>query len=130
MLFRTGAETHYGSDCYNEKGRGLSSDLVEWLVGRGVRVFGTDAWSIDPSFRVMTQRLQEDGPDTVWAAHFAGRQHEFCAIEKLCNLHRLPAHGFWVACFPIKVKNGSAGWVRAVAFVPSAKDTEGGGCVG
>jgi kynurenine formamidase len=37
-------------------------------------------------------------------------------MEKLCNLEQLPAHGFTVACFPYKVKRGSAGWTRAVAL--------------
>jgi len=37
-------------------------------------------------------------------------------MEKLCNLEQLPDHGFIVACFPHKVKRGSAGWTRAVAL--------------
>jgi kynurenine formamidase len=37
-------------------------------------------------------------------------------MEKLCNLEQLPSHGFTVACFPHKVKSGSAGWTRAVAL--------------
>jgi kynurenine formamidase len=117
VLFRTGAESHYGSASYNEQGRGLSPSLVEALCGRGVRLFGTDAWSIDPPFHLMRQRLGSVGPSSVWEAHFAGRKVEFCAIEKLSNLDKLPPAGFWVACFPIKVLRGSAAWVRAVAFL-------------
>jgi kynurenine formamidase len=40
----------------------------------------------------------------------------YCHMEKLCNLEQLPDHGFIVACFPYKVKRGSAGWTRAVAL--------------
>ncbi len=117
VLFRTGAGPHYGSASYMERGRGLSRPLVETLCGRGVRVFGTDAWSIDPPFRLMRERLSSAGPESVWEAHFTGRGVEFCAIEKLCNLDLLPPFGFWVACFPVKVHRGSAAWTRAVALV-------------
>jgi kynurenine formamidase len=37
-------------------------------------------------------------------------------MEKLCNLEQLPPDGFTVACFPHKIKRGSAGWTRAVAL--------------
>jgi kynurenine formamidase len=37
-------------------------------------------------------------------------------MEKLCNLEQLPDRGFTVACFPAKIKAGSAGWTRAVAM--------------
>lgn len=117
VFFRTGAESHYGTTSYMENGRGLSGDLVEALCERGVRVFGTDAWSIDPPFRTMQERLGLYGPESVWEAHFTGRKREFCALEKLCNLHLLPATGFWVACFPVKVRRGSGAWARAVAFL-------------
>lgn len=117
VLFRTGAEVHYGTASYMERGRGLSRPLVEALCERGVRVFGTDAWSIDPPFRAMHERLVSHGPESVWEAHFTGRKREFCALEKLCNLHLLPATGFWVACFPVKVQRGSAAWTRAVALL-------------
>ena len=38
-------------------------------------------------------------------------------MEKLSNLESLPAAGFMVACFPVKVHRGSAGWTRAVAII-------------
>jgi kynurenine formamidase len=54
----------------------------------------------------------------LWEAHFAGIEREYCQVEKLANLGELPrASGFKVACFPIKVERGSAGWARVVAFV-------------
>lgn len=117
VLFDTGAAESYGTGLYMERGRGLSPALVEELTLLGVRVFGTDAWSIDPPFTIMQERLAAHGPGTVWEAHFAGRNVEFCALEKLSNLKLLPPHGFRVACFPIKVRRGSAAWVRAVAIL-------------
>jgi kynurenine formamidase len=37
-------------------------------------------------------------------------------MEKMQNLEVLPADGFVVACFPVKIKGGTAGWTRAVAL--------------
>ncbi|NVJ22769.1 cyclase family protein [Myxococcus sp. AM011] len=118
VLFHTGAGAYFGQEGYSDKGRGLSVELVRLLTHeRGVRVFGTDAWSIDPPYDVMRERMGTLGPESVWAAHFVGREVEFCVLEKLCNLETLPPLGFWVACFPIKVHRGSGGWVRPVAFL-------------
>jgi len=38
-------------------------------------------------------------------------------LEKLHNLEVLPADGFHVICFPVKIRAASAGWTRAVAIV-------------
>jgi len=35
----------------------------------------------------------------------------------MANLNKLPSHGFTLICFPVKIKSGSAGWVRPVAIV-------------
>lgn len=118
VLFHTGAAAAYGTAEYLDRGRGLSPSLVALLTARGVRVIGTDAWSIDPPLACMRRHLPSEGSRSVWAAHYTGRAHEFCAIEKLCNLDRLPAAGFWLACFPVKIHRGSAGWARVVAFLP------------
>jgi kynurenine formamidase len=37
-------------------------------------------------------------------------------MEKLSNLESLPPFGFEVSCFPVKIKNASAGWSRVVAI--------------
>jgi cyclase len=47
-----------------------------------------------------------------------GRDKEYAHMEKLGNLDALPAAiGFKVACFPVKVKGGTAGQTRVVAIV-------------
>ena len=61
----------------------------------------------------------------LWPAHFVGRDREDCQIEKLAHLGELPgATGYTVACFPVAVRRGSAGWTRAVAIVQDAEPTE------
>lgn len=118
VLFLTGAAATYGSAEYGDCGRPIAPELVMMLCERGVRVIGTDAWSIDPPLTYMRERAAVEGPHTVWQAHYTGRHREFCAVEKLTNLDRLPPSGFTVICFPVKVAQGSAGWTRAVAIVP------------
>ena len=41
-------------------------------------------------------------------------------IEKLHNLEALPADGFFISCFPHKIRGASAGWTRAVAIFDDA----------
>lgn len=53
----------------------------------------------------------------IWEGHFEGIECGYCHIEKLTNLEKLPSFGFTVSCFPIKIKEASAGWIRAVAIV-------------
>lgn len=117
VLFHTGASAAWGSAAYGDSGRPLAPELIATLCSRGVRVIGTDAWSLDPPLRRMRERASREGASTVWQAHYTGREHEFCAIEKLTNLDALPPAGFLVVCFPVKVAHGSAGWTRAVAIL-------------
>lgn len=118
VLFLTGAAPAYGSETYGDCGRSLAPEVVAELCDRGVHVIGTDAWSIDPPLAQMRVRAAAEGAQTVWQAHYTGREREFCAVEKLTNLEALPATGFTVICLPVKVARGSAGWTRAVAIVP------------
>jgi kynurenine formamidase len=53
----------------------------------------------------------------LWEGHFAGIEREYCHLEKLANLDILPAYGFQVACFPVKITGASAGWARPVAIL-------------
>jgi kynurenine formamidase len=117
VLFYTGAGPHYGTSSYGESGLPISPQTVEFLCQRGVRVIGTDAWSIDPPVARMRARAAVEGGSSVWQAHYVGRKYEFCVVEKLTNLDCLPETGFIVVCFPVKIKNGSAGWTRAVAIL-------------
>jgi kynurenine formamidase len=116
ILFHTGAEEQHGSDRYILSGRALSPELISLLCARGVKIIGTDAWSIDPYFGKMRDNIQKEGIQTVWCGHFVGRKEEFCILERLTNLRTLPRTEFWVACFPVKVAGGSAAWTRVVAL--------------
>jgi kynurenine formamidase len=82
-------------------------------------VIGIDAYGFDRRFEDMAEDYRRTGDASgLWEAHFAGLEQEYCQIEKLVNLDRIPRpSGFKVACFPIKVERASGGWCRAVAFV-------------
>ncbi len=117
VLVNTRAGSRYGEDDYVDSGCGMSKAATLWLLEQGVRVVGTDGWSWDAPFSFTKQRIAEGGsPDLIWEGHRAGREIGYSHIEKLHNLEALPADGFEVACFPVKVHQGSAGWTRAVAI--------------
>lgn len=63
------------------------------------------------------ERFSETGDASlIWEGHKAGRDIGYGQMEKLSNLESLPANGFIVSCLPYKIKQGSAGFVRAVAI--------------
>jgi len=117
VLVNTSAGTHYGQPDYVGKGCGMGRDATLYLLERGVRLTGTDAWSWDAPFSFTAQRYAvSHDASIIWEGHRAGRTIGYCHIEKLHNLEALPPSGFEVACFPVKVHAASAGWTRAVAI--------------
>ncbi|MBI3967139.1 MAG: cyclase family protein [Chloroflexi bacterium] len=118
-LIQTGADKLWGLPEYFDAGCGMGRDSTLWLIRQGVRVMGIDAWGWDRPFWAMREEwLRTGDPKVIWEAHRAGIEEEYCQIEKLANLDRLPApFGFKVACFPVKLTDGSAGWSRTVAIV-------------
>ncbi len=120
VLVQSGAGPFWGKPEYMQKGCGAGRVATLWLLERGVRVVGTDAWSWDrPLPRIAEDYGKTHDPRIIWEGHFAGIEKGYCHMEKLAGLDRLPAHGFKVACFPVKVRHASAGWVRAVAILES-----------
>ena len=117
VLVNTSAGVRYGHDDYVSKGCGIGREATLHLLKQGVRVTGTDAWSWDAPFVWTAEKYKETGnADLIWEGHKAGRDIGYCHIEKLHNLEQLPASGFDVVCFPVKIHAASAGWTRAVAI--------------
>ncbi|WP_433170034.1 cyclase family protein [Actinoallomurus sp. CA-150999] len=118
VLLHTGADELAGTPGFFTDFTGLDGPAVHLLLDYGVRVIGTDAFSLDAPFTDMIGRYQETGDRSVlWPAHFVGREREFCQIERLANLGSLPSVGFTVSCFPVKIAGAGAGWTRAVALL-------------
>ena len=74
--------------------------------------------SWDAPFTYTARKVAETGDATlIWEGHRAGMVRGYCHMEKMAALETLPASGFEVVCFPVKVKGASAGWCRPVALI-------------
>src|SRR6201990_3552391 len=117
VVTNTAAGARYGQDDFVDTGSGMGKAATMWLTERGVRVVGTDAWSWDAPFSYTREKVKATGDASlIWEGHRAGREIGYFQMEKLGNLADLPAHGFDIVCFPVKVHRASAGWTRAVAI--------------
>lgn len=118
VLLRTGADRRSGTPSYFTDFVGLDGPATHLLLDLGVRVIGTDAFSLDAPFADIVDRYRRTGDRAVlWPAHVAGRSREYCQIERLANLDTLPRpYGFVVSCFPVKITGAGAGWARVVAM--------------
>jgi kynurenine formamidase len=121
VVVNTRAGSRYGHADYVSAGVGMGYEATMYLLERGVRLAGTDAWSWDAPF-VHTARKYDATHDAslIWEGHKAGRDIGYCHLEKLHNLEALPADGFYISCFPHKIRGASAGWTRAVAIFDEA----------
>jgi kynurenine formamidase len=118
VLVMTGVDKFWGSPDYINRGAGMTRKSTLWLLERGVRVMGTDAWGFDRPFASIVEEVRITGdPSIIWEAHYAGIEEPYCHLEKLANLDLLPPHGFKIACFPVKITGASAGWCRPVGIV-------------
>lgn len=122
VMIRCDADKKRYEDYYANIHVGVSAEATLWLIDQGIRVMGTDGWGWDTPLSYQVEEYLKNPRDgIIWAAHFAGKEKEYCQIEKLANLDLLPPFGFKVSVFPIKIKNASAGWTRAVAILDSNK---------
>ena len=100
------------------RGCGMGREATLYLLERGVRVTGTDGWSWDAPFvHTKAKYAETHDAELIWEGHRAGREIGYCHIEKLHNLDKLPAKGFTISCFPVKIHAASAGWTRAIAIL-------------
>jgi len=121
VLFHTGRDAFYGRPDYLFRGPAVTPGATQWLYEQGVRVMGIDAWGWDgPLDRQADEALARQEPGVFWAAHQCDLPYS--QIERLVNLGTLPPFGYKVACFPLKIKGGSAGPARAVAILPDGPE--------
>ena len=119
VLFRTGFARHWpdakkylGTD---EKGTdavaklhfpGLHPDAVRWLVSeRTIKAVGLDTASIDY------------GRSTLFESHRILFEKNIPAFENVAALDQLPATGVYIIALPMKIKGGSGGPLRIVAWI-------------
>ncbi len=117
VLVRTDRDAFYGEPDYMGRGPGVSAEATHWLHERGVRVMGIDAWGWDrPLWMQAEDVARERRPGIFWEAHQTDL--EYSQIERLVGLGELPATGFTVSCFPLRLVAGSAAPARVVAILP------------
>lgn len=116
VLLHTAADKFYGSPKYFSDYPGVDVSAIDYLLDRGIKIFGVDTMGIDRPYRFMLKEfLEEKKP--LYPAHFYGRKREFIHIERLAKLENIPATGFKVICFPIKIKGTGAAWSRVTAIL-------------
>lgn len=105
ILFRTGAGEYYDTDEYLSKYLEVRVEAVEWMLDRGIHVFGVDASTCDHA---------KDR-----ATHMLMRKRVCYHMENLAHLDKLPQNRvFTLVCTPLMMLNSSASPVRALALVP------------
>lgn len=121
VVVNTRAGSRYGSDDYIYAGCGVGYEATMYMLERGVRLTGTDGWSWDAPFLHTREKFEKTkDASLIWEGHKAGRDIGYCHLEKLHNLEALPPTGFYISCFPHKIRAASAGWTRAVAIFDDA----------
>ncbi len=115
VLMRTDWSKHAQSSRYknmDETGQhtpGPTPEAVKFLVGRGIRGFGTETIGTDAG--------QAHSMDPPYPAHHflhgAGRY----GLQCLTNLDRLPTRGAVIICPPLKLERGSGSPLRVLALV-------------
>ncbi len=119
VLIYTGTDKLWGKREYYVRFPAMSPEAVAYLTEQGVRVIGIDTFSLDRPLPAMVKDyLKDRDSGHLWPAHFYGRKKEYCHMERLANLDKIPKpHGFKIACFPVKIKNAGAAWARVVAIL-------------
>jgi kynurenine formamidase len=119
VLVRTDTSERYDEPGYENLHPGLRRDATAHLVRQGSRLIGIDAWGIDRPFDVMAPEARAGDTAQLWESHKFGAEHEYCQIEKLCNLAAIPKpFGFQVFALPVSLEGASGSWARVVALVP------------
>jgi len=122
VLFKTGygkfypdAEKYFGT---SEKGAegisklhfpGIDPSAAEWLVQHKIKAVGLDTPSIDY------------GQSKDFKTHQVLMGANIPAFENVANLDQLPATGAYIVALPMKIKNGSGGPLRIIAWLADSK---------
>jgi kynurenine formamidase len=118
VLFKTGygqfypdAEKYFGTAQKGAEGiarlhfPGIHPKAAEWMVQHKVKAVGLDTPSIDY------------GQSKDFKTHQVLMGANIPAFENVANLEQLPATGAYIVALPMKIKNGSGGPLRIIAWV-------------
>ena len=89
---------------------GIHPEAAKFLATkRKVKAVGLDSPSID------------FGGSRLFESHQILFERNIPGMENVANLDRLPLKGFTVVALPMKIKGGSGGPLRVVAFIPGGR---------
>ena len=115
VLVQWNGDRFYGQPDYMMHGCGVTAECTRWLYEQGVRMMGIDCWGWDRPLHLQAQEaVAKQAKGIFWEAHQCDLAYS--QIERLVNLAQLPATGFKVACFPLKIKGASGAPARVVAM--------------
>ncbi|MEM7739965.1 MAG: cyclase family protein [Pseudomonadota bacterium] len=117
VLIRTGRDRYMGTKDYWKRGTGMGAEATSWLIDQGCVVMGIDQWGWDIPFHHQIDQSKKNGKDDLfWEGHRLGQRRPYWQMEQLVNLGSLPADGFKVCVFPLKLVGASAAPARVVAI--------------
>jgi kynurenine formamidase len=121
VLFRTGygqyypdAQKYFGTAKKGVEGiaslhfPGIDPQAAAWLVRHKVKAVGIDTPSID------------FGQSADFRSHRILMEANIPAFENVANLDKLPESGAYVIAMPMKIKNGSGGPLRIIAWIKNS----------
>src|SRR5258706_4778158 len=86
VVVNTRARSAYGKPDYVAAGAGMGREATLYLLERGVRVTGTDAWSWDAPFVHTKEKFEKTGDASlIWEGHKAGAEIGSCHLRNLHN---------------------------------------------
>lgn len=105
FILSTGIANYADTRDYNYLYPYPSKDLLEWLIGKGIKAYMTDATSIDPVSEKESSR------------HKLLFNAGIPIVENLCNLNELPGdRHFIVSALPLKLRGREGSPCRAIAL--------------
>ena len=105
-LFWTGThDRHAGTDAYLSEFPGLGDDAAQWIVDRGIKVFGVDTPTPD---NPVSKR---------YPCHMMCRAHGKTHYENLANLGEVAGRRFTFIGLPLKTIGAHGGPTRAAALI-------------
>ena len=118
VLIKTGRDKYNGTKNFHKIGTGMSAEATHWLIDKGIKIMGIDAWGWDlPLPYLIEQAKKTNNSELFWEAHLVGQEKEYWHMEQLVNLDALPYSGFKIAVFPLKIVGASAAPARVVALL-------------
>ena len=120
-MVNTRAGSRYGHNDYVSAGCGMGYEATMYLLERGVRLTGTDAWSWDAPFVHTAKKYGETGDASADLGRpQGGPRHRLLPPREAAQPRGAAGRRLHISCFPHKIRGASAGWTRAVAIFDDA----------